>query len=162
MRLPGGYRLQGGQPAYMCLAWLRLLFLKTLAKVPVRDHEVTNPREQKHEREDDAVVPEPVRAWILKVTASAEQRGQHCDDHDSVHDRHEGQPAVLKGVWHRARSQVSMQRWATATGGERDEHEEAEDQNRERTGPQGPNRRLLALPLHSWRRAYGRSRDFAE
>jgi hypothetical protein len=44
-----------------------------------------------------------------------------------------------------------VQRRATATGGERDEDEETEDQKRERTGPQGPNWRLLALPLHSWR-----------
>jgi hypothetical protein len=57
---------------------------------------------------------------------------------------------------------VAMSRRSTAAGGERDENQEAEDQERESTGPDRPTGRLLALPLHSWRKAYGSGQAPAE
>src|SRR6266487_4071996 len=79
-----------------------------------------------------------------------EHRDQHPDDRDRVGDCQKGDPTVLNGGGHRTRSHMAVLCRAAPAGAERDQDQKADDENRERAGPERPSKRLLALRFHSW------------
>ena len=120
-----------------------------LVDMPVLDRPRADPREQRQEHEDGAVVSQPVRLGLPPAMSPPEHHEQRTDDGERVPDDQQGDPAVLQTGGHGASRQMTMPRRATSAGRERDKSKEAEDQKRQCAGRGRPAERLPVPSFHS-------------